>query len=178
MAFCSGCGRQLGVSATVCECGQPVPEQSLATAAGTGAQAAVAPAPVKACPYCGEQILATAVRCKHCQANLGAVAPGAPQPQGISVQGPAMPGNQPTIVIQNVQAQQGPPPPPAWAYREIKNPTIALLLSVVFPGGGQFYNGEAGKGILVLFTFWLAIPYIWSIFDAYNSANRINRTGA
>jgi len=49
---------------------------------------------------------------------------------------------------------------------------------VVFPGGGQFYNGEAGKGILVLFTFWLFIPYVWSLFDAYNSAQRINRTGA
>ena len=122
--------------------------------------------------------MATAVRCKHCQANLAAAAPGTPQPQGISLQGPTITGgqpNQPTIVIQNVQAQQGHQPA---VYREIKNPTVALLLSLIFPGGGQFYNGEAGKGILVLLTFWLVIPYLWSLFDAYNSANRINRTGA
>jgi hypothetical protein len=33
--------------------------------------------PTKACPYCGEQILAVAVKCKHCQSML---APNAPAP--------------------------------------------------------------------------------------------------
>ena len=31
-----------------------------------------------------------------------------------------------------------------------KNPGTALLWSLLIPGGGQFYNGEAGKGILML----------------------------
>ena len=26
---------------------------------------------VKACPYCGEEILAVATKCKHCQSMLG-----------------------------------------------------------------------------------------------------------
>lgn len=30
------------------------------------------PAPTKACPYCGEQILAVAVKCKHCGSDLAA----------------------------------------------------------------------------------------------------------
>jgi TM2 domain-containing membrane protein YozV len=84
----------------------------------------------------------------------------------------AVPG-QPSIVIQNVQAQQA----PAFAGGNIKNPGVALLLSLIFPGGGQFYNGHAGKGLIVLFTFWLVIPYIWSLFDAYSCAKRINRVG-
>lgn len=63
------------------------------------------------------------------------------------------------------------------AYHAYKNPGIALLLSLIFPGGGQFYNGHAGKGILVLLTFWLILPYVWSLFDAYSCANRINRVG-
>jgi hypothetical protein len=34
----------------------------------------------------------------------------------------------------------------------MKDPAAAVLFSVVFPGGGQFYNGEGGKGV-VLFLF-------------------------
>ena len=75
-------------------------------------------------------------------------------------------------MIQNVQSQAGPP-----MARDYKNPGVALLLSIIFPGGGQFYNGHAGKGIIVLFTFWTIIPYIWSLFDAYSCAKRINRVG-
>jgi hypothetical protein len=30
----------------------------------------------------------------------------------------------------------------------MKDPAAAVLFSVIFPGGGQFYNGEAGKGVL------------------------------
>ncbi|HET6170753.1 MAG TPA: TM2 domain-containing protein, partial [Terracidiphilus sp.] len=81
----------------------------------------------------------------------------------------------PSIVIQNVQATQAPVAMHPAVY---KNPGIALLLSFIFPGGGQFYNGHAGKGILVLLTFWiLGITYVWSLFDAYLSAQRINRLG-
>lgn len=85
---------------------------------------------------------------------------------------PAMP----SIVIQNVQTQQT--TPQTFVPGRYKNPGVALLLSFVFPGGGQFYNGQAGKGLLVLFTFWMfGITYIWSLFDAYSSAQRINRVG-
>ncbi len=81
----------------------------------------------------------------------------------------------PSIVIQNVQATQA---PPIVRHTEYKNPGVALLLSLIFPGGGQFYNGHAGKGIFVLLTFWaVGITYIWSLFDAYASAQRINRVG-
>jgi|SRR5579862_1316416 len=176
--FCGACGKELSDSSTVCECGQQIPEKRLAAAAtiSTSGQTGTLPATgSKSCPYCGEQILPAAIRCKHCQSDLR-LAPG--QPQGISVQGPPFTGNQPSIVIQNVHTQQGPPVSQPWVYREIKNPGVALFCSLIFPGGGQFYNGEAGKGFFVLLCCWLVIPYIWSLFDAYNSAKRINRTGA
>lgn len=56
-----------------------------------------------------------------------------------------------------------------------RSPVIAALLSFVIGGAGQIYNGQIGKGILIFFTTWLIIPWIYGIFDAYNVANKINR---
>ena len=38
--------------------------------------------PTKSCPYCGEQVLAIAVKCKHCQSALGVAAVTAPRAAG------------------------------------------------------------------------------------------------
>jgi len=54
-----------------------------------------------------------------------------------------------------------------------RNPTIAALLSFLIGGAGQIYNGQIGKGILIFLTAWLIIPWIYGIFDAYNTAKRI-----
>jgi len=51
---------------------------------------------------------------------------------------------------------------------------IAVLLSVVIPGAGQMYLGKVGKGIILLLTCWLIIPWIYSIYDAYKSAKDYN----
>lgn len=172
--FCVKCGTQLPEGAPNCtSCGEVVAEpKAIQATVATNSSAAI-PLATKACPYCGEQILQQALRCKHCQASLTSVP--AVAPAGLAVQGPQVQGTgQPTIVIQNVQTQQA---PVGFVSGRYKNPTVALLLSIIFPGGGQFYNGHIGKGLLVLFTFWLIIPWIWSIFDAYHCAHRINRVG-
>ena len=83
-----------------------------------------------------------------------------------------------------------------------KNPGLALLFSLLIPGGGQYYNGERTKGVTMT-GIWLGSAvlttvaanqgevelssigslillgnYIWSMIDAPVSANRINRQNA
>jgi len=176
--FCANCGKEVVNSAVSCSnCGTPTSQAvspAVAPISTPSTTFSTLDADTKRCPYCGEQIMREAIRCKHCQADLSR-ALTSQSGMGVAVQGPQIPAGasgQPTIVIQNVQTVQGPGP---GVYRNIKNPGVALLLSFIFPGGGQFYNGHAGKGIIVLLTFWLVLPYIWSLFDAYNSAKRINR---
>lgn len=62
-----------------------------------------------------------------------------------------------------------------------KSAGTALLLSILICGGGQFYNGQVGKGFLMLllcFFLWFAflgwIINIWSIIDAYSTAKAMN----
>ena len=63
-----------------------------------------------------------------------------------------------------------------------KSPGVALLLSFIICGAGQMYNGQIGKGILMLIGFMLTIwifglgliIYIWSLVDAYKTAKDMN----
>lgn len=80
--------------------------------------------------------------------------------------------------------QHRPPPPPDLEPDEVRfyghdfcdyrDPLLATLLSVIFPGAGQVYNREFIKGLLVLMTSWLVLPYFLGILDAYLSAKRKN----
>lgn len=53
-------------------------------------------------------------------------------------------------------------------------PALAAVLSFAIAGLGQIYNGQIGKGLLIFFTGWLIVPWIIGIFDAYNTAKKIN----
>ena len=62
------------------------------------------------------------------------------------------------------------------------SPGIAALLSFFFPGFGQFYNGEASKGVTMMVTTamaWLFLMgwavHVWSIIDAYNQGQKIQQ---
>jgi len=91
-------------------------------------------------------------------------------------------------------ARQAPPPlPPApgqWP-RPPKSPGLAALLSMMFPGVGQVYNGQQTKAVVFFFVFVSAIyatvtvdpmpfafliPFTWlfNLVDAYRSADAIN----
>jgi uncharacterized RDD family membrane protein YckC/TM2 domain-containing membrane protein YozV len=62
---------------------------------------------------------------------------------------------------------------------KVKSPGIALIWSLVIGGGGQLYNRDFIKGAvfliatLGLWIVWLGwVPWLWSIIDAYDTANR------
>ncbi len=55
-----------------------------------------------------------------------------------------------------------------------KDPLLAAVLSVVFPGGGQIYNGHLFKALLIFVTSPLVIPWLIGIADAFFSARRHN----
>jgi TM2 domain-containing membrane protein YozV len=69
-----------------------------------------------------------------------------------------------------------------------KNPAIATVLSFLFAGLGQIYNGEIGKGIVFMGLYFFSlmlmlvivgfvttpILWIWGMVDANSSAKRIN----
>lgn len=70
----------------------------------------------------------------------------------------------------------------------LKNPGIAAVASFLFTGLGQVYNGQIGKGIIFIFIQiinaflmlvvigFLTFPLFWiyGIYDAYNTAEKIN----
>lgn len=51
----------------------------------------------------------------------------------------------------------------------------AVILSIIFPGMGQVYNGQVGKGVFILLTCFLVFPYVYGIMDAYRTAVQINK---
>lgn len=77
-----------------------------------------------------------------------------------------------------------------------KNPIIALLLSFLFPGVGQIYNGQLMKGVIILVAYFgiiflafvlsffligiclFVVPviiWLYAMYDAYVTANKITR---
>jgi len=107
------------------------------------------------CQHCGAQIAAEAEICPKC---------------GVRVSAP------PTTIQTTSRA---------------KNPLPSAVLSAIFPGFGQLYNGEIDKGLLFIvlaFFFVVAmaareaindltylILWIYGIYDAYRTAEKINR---
>lgn len=73
----------------------------------------------------------------------------------------------------------------------MKSPGLAAVLSFFYPGLGQIYNGQILKGVftfvahsialfLIVFVvgfFIFPLIWIWSMYDAYSTAERINRSG-
>ena len=69
-----------------------------------------------------------------------------------------------------------------------KNPGIAAVLSFFWTGLGQIYNGQIAKGIVFILVYalswvlmiviigFITTPIIWiyGMYDAYSSAQKIN----
>ena len=73
----------------------------------------------------------------------------------------------------------------------LKNPGLAAALSFFYTGLGHIYNGQIGKGILlfllrivsdismIFLIGFITTPIIWiyGMYDAYKTAERINMRG-
>ncbi len=96
------------------------------------------------------------------------------------------------LVIHTHAPAYGEPPPHALTpYHRKRDSGIAALLSFFVPGAGQLYNGQVGKGAaFLLVTIFVNVPlmfvwvgfvtqlatWLWSMIDAYVSAEKINRS--
>lgn len=116
---------------------------------------------------------------------------GPPPPQSYNPY--AMPQPHPA----HAHAQHGMPPYAQGYYghnalvpvaQEPKSPGTAAILSLFFPGAGQLYNGQIGKGLTFFFLTMMLfmpiysiplalVPYVWSVIDAYQTSRRINAYG-
>ncbi|MDJ0707879.1 MAG: zinc-ribbon domain-containing protein [Leptolyngbyaceae cyanobacterium MO_188.B28] len=110
------------------------------------------------CPKCQTENQADSKFCVSCGAALNVAPPPPPPDEGI----------------------RGRPPSAGKKYAHGKDPTLALILSLILPGLaiGQFYNGDVMKGIVMLvgaliLSFTIlgsAAIWIWSVIDAYQVA--------
>ena len=122
------------------------------------------------CSKCGTENIDSARFCQKCGAQLSSVLPPPPSAATPPAADPRVRGG-----------QQPPAVPGEKQYATGKNPVVALILSALIVGVGQFYNGDTKKGIVMLLgaiilgalTFglgWLGI-LIWSAVDAYQVAS-------
>jgi TM2 domain-containing membrane protein YozV len=110
------------------------------------------------CPHCGESIVNFAVRCPYCRGQL------IPD-QSAKVK-----------IFKEVRPTQG---------RDRKDPVLAALLNLIFPGAGYMYLGLFKKGFLwflVAVVAWfitrglgLLAVYAWVIYDSSRLAVAMNR---
>lgn len=154
-----------------------------------------------ACPRCARQVPSDANFCQFCGAAIQAT----PQPPA-AVPPPSMtppPVYQP-YAPPGAQAPPGYapypyPPYPTYKMPGEKEPVLSLILSVIFVGLGQIYNGRIEKGILFIIVgaaiiflgivlsiltlglIWLLFGpllfalWVFNIYDAYTDATRYNQ---
>lgn len=117
------------------------------------------------CPNCGTANDDAAKFCQKCGAKLAAAG-------NVPVQQPA---------VDERMRGGGPPVSGEKRYATGKNPVVAVVLSLVIVGVGQFYNGDVKKGALMLVGgIVLAIAtggigvlpvWLWSMYDAHQVAS-------
>jgi hypothetical protein len=56
-------------------------------------------------------------------------------------------------------------------------PPLALVSALAIPGAGQAYNGQPFKAVLFLLSSALVLPWLWSVFDAWRTSQRMADEG-
>lgn len=118
--------------------------------------------PIVICPNCGKNT-PEGKFCEHCGASVQSAQTFQQQPAAA----------QPAFTQQ--------PAPPA---RAEKSSGLAAILSFLFTGSGQVYNGQLGRGIgffvgaligYMIFVIPGVIVWIYGIYDAYTTAAKMNK---
>lgn len=115
----------------------------------------------KRCPFCGEEIISFAVKCRYCRSSL--LAPESKDSAASRTDGR----------LKDEQLK--------------KDPILTGLLNLIFPGAGYMYLGQFGKGLtwfLIAIAAWfftrgigLIAVYLWVMYDSARQARFINRGG-
>ena len=138
------------------------------------------------CPNCGTQVESSARFCGNCGHQLqtqasdavttGGAAPGAMLPSNVAPSN-ARPANL-------MQAQ-----PQVLVIRAGKSAGLAAILSFLWCGLGQIYNGQIAKGVIFGVIYFLSalaifimiglittpILWIWGMVDTYRTSERLNQ---
>lgn len=121
----------------------------------------------KLCPFCSEEVLLEAKKCKHCGEIIDITLRAADEARGAQETSRyAAPAAAPTIIMV--------PQAPAPVVTQITNvnvgtggkrwsPIVAMFLSLIIPGLGQMYKGQTINGLVWLVLtvagyFFLVIP--------------------
>lgn len=107
------------------------------------------------CPFCSEQILPQAKKCKHCGETIDVTMRRAEEVLRSTDRG--------TNVFMNAAVSAGP------AYiRAPKSKGTAIILALFLGGlgGHKFYLDRAGQGILYVIFCWTFIPSIIALIEA------------
>ena len=136
------------------------------------------------CSQCGTKNDDTAKFCQKCGSSLADA--GGPSSSGSAggIAPPPVHGGVPPVAAQSDPRLRTATPPVTATGKQYavgKSPPTALILSILIPGVGQFYNNDVKKGavmlggaivlgVLTLGLAWLGI-LIWSAIDAYQVAS-------